>query len=369
MSWLVAVGLLLTVAWACLSFLPAGADGHMPLPYLIALVDFLWIPSGIAAVLAAVNALWWLFAASCVVLAWMLYCDMPYWRNLFHRAAATADTDAETGSTADSGSTADAASAQSINPSVQVMTLNCRYGHADAQAICRAVRERAICVLTLQELSTELIDRLHTAGLDQLLPSRQLGTASTTDNGGFNGVWTSLPTDYHIEKTVDIPAADVPGLAVRIPRSPRHASLGIARNGSNGSNGHDEALSDEARTLLFASAHTKSPMRGCAQWSQGVIGLGAVAETAGHAGATVVMGDLNANLHHPSFRALLRSGYRDANLVQGRGTIRTFPSWLPWPHLELDHILFTAGVDASDVQSFRIAGTDHLALTAALSVG
>lgn len=85
----------------------------------------------------------------------------------------------------------------------------------------------------------------------------------------------------------------------------------------------------------------KSPACG-AQWSRGIIGLAGVNST--RAASTIVMGDLNANLHHPSFRALLRSGLRDATLSQGTGRIPTFPIWSPWPRLELDHIVFSNGL-------------------------
>ena len=40
--------------WAALAWLPAGADLHMPLPYLIALIPFLWIPMAFVAIVAAV---------------------------------------------------------------------------------------------------------------------------------------------------------------------------------------------------------------------------------------------------------------------------------------------------------------------------
>ena len=45
-----------------------------------------------------------------------------------------------------------------------------------------------------------------------------------------------------------------------------------------------------------------------------------------------------------------------------------FPSWLPWPRIILDHVLFTKGLDASDVSSFCVEGSDHLALVATLTL-
>ena len=56
------------------------------------------------------------------------------------------------------------------------------------------------------------------------------------------------------------------------------------------------------------------------------------------------------------------------SLSQGRGPTPTFPRWTPWPRIELDHILATPGVAFRNVESFEIAGTDHLALVATLTV-
>lgn len=116
------------------------------------------------------------------------------------------------------------------------------------------------------------------------------------------------------------------------------------------------------RSLTVASAHPKSPMRGCRQWSAGIRGLSALA---GHADVAV-MGDLNSSIEHPSFRALLAAGLSDASLTQGPAP--TFPSWLTWPRIELDHVLFTRGVRASDVRPLAVAGSDHLALVATLKL-
>ena len=50
------------------------------------------------------------------------------------------------------------------------MTLNCRYGRADANDIIANIRKRGISVLALQEVTDELIARLTEAGLNELLP-------------------------------------------------------------------------------------------------------------------------------------------------------------------------------------------------------
>ena len=123
-------------------------------------------------------------------------------------------------------------------------------------------------------------------------------------------------------------------------------------------------------SMTFVSAHPKSPMRGCADWSAGILGLRelARAKSVSNRNIVVVMGDLNSSTDHPSFRALLKSGFKDASLIQAAGPNLTFPSWLKWPRIELDHVLFTPGLKPSGVKSFEVEGTDHLALTATLAL-
>lgn len=47
--------LLICVLWIALSEMPAGWDGHLPLPYLIALTPLLWIPTLAIATIGAVR--------------------------------------------------------------------------------------------------------------------------------------------------------------------------------------------------------------------------------------------------------------------------------------------------------------------------
>ena len=44
------IALIICVVWIALGEMPAGWDGHLPLPYLIALIPLLWIPTLVYAV-------------------------------------------------------------------------------------------------------------------------------------------------------------------------------------------------------------------------------------------------------------------------------------------------------------------------------
>ncbi len=89
--------------------------------------------------------------------------------------------------------------------------------------------------------------------------------------------------------------------------------------------------------------------------------------TAGR-GAAIVGGDFNATTDFRPFRRLLDTGFADAIEQSGGGLGRTFPanSWLP-PLIGIDHILAYNGWAAESGQ-VRIAGTDHLGVTATINV-
>lgn len=315
--------------WWALRLLPAGSDGHWPLPYLIALVPLLWIPVAVIALAAAAIGLWKIAAIAVVLAVVMVAARVPLHRYRYRRAPrheVSRETHRET--VDDPRCT-----------TLTAMTLNCRFGRADAAAVVAAVRERQVTVLALQELTPELVKALDAAGLSKTLPYRSLGINRTTDNGGFNGIWTSYKPIASPSSAVNIPAADVPSITFQY-------------------------RDNDSTVITSASAHPKSPMRGCRAWSQGIIGLSPLASTE----KTLVLGDLNSGLDHPSFRRLLKAGFHDASLdVTGKPAL-TFPSWVPWPRLELDHALVTNDIDALDADAFMIPGSDHLALAVRLLV-
>jgi hypothetical protein len=309
--------------WWALRLLPAGADGHGPLPYLIAFVRFLWIPTTLILAVAILARQWTAAAIAAALTALIGFFASSWYRNIQDRKAMQNGQN-------------DTTTADGSEPVHTVMTLNCQYGAANPQAIIEAVRSNGVSVLALQELTTNLVDALDNAGLASVLPYRQLGEPKANDNGGFNGLWLRSAPENASDSSVDITAASVPRVVV-------------------------------GGTAIY-SAHTKSPMRGCSEWSQGAINLTATYPTPndGNTCQAVIMGDLNSNLDHPSFRTLIGGGYRDIILSITHAHAASFPRWLLWPRLELDHILVTPGISSSNVRTLIIPDTDHLALLAAL---
>lgn len=435
--------------WLGLCALPAGMEARMPMPYLIALTPFLWVPLVIFAGIGAWQHEWGVVSLLLVAALMTSSQRISYWGTGI-KPQSTQDTSRETGretshtptakdtkqtgnsqKTSDSTTTAATDASQSaqssitpspssatretaretLPPQFAVMTLNCRYGRADADDIVENVRTRGIDVLALQEVSDDLIARLDAAGVGTLLPYRQSGEPKDSDNGGYNVIFSRYEPAAAVPNVVAIPAADVPAITLRLAGEDGGAHTASRFSGDrsadsnddndgNGSDTYGNAAGNDSgvgntdrgavntadsvaastangtaghapeRTVTFCSAHPKSPMRGCADWSAGILGLRAIAgaKVIGDRNIAVVMGDLNSSTDHPSFRALLKGGFKDANLTQGTGPHLTFPSWLRWPRIELDHILFTRGLKPSGVESFVVKDTDHLALVATLSL-
>lgn len=299
--------LIVCLLWLALTELPAGWDGHKPLPYLIALTPMLWIAFA-ALGIAGLCMREWGFAACCAAgLIASLMRKTAYWLN-----------DLKSPNT--------------------------------GEAIARKIAERKAREAQSHIQATQGTPRLDAAGLAELLPYRQLGDPQASDNGGFNGVWLRVEPAQSTPTGVAIPAADVPAVTLQV--SPM-------------------------RDITFASAHPKSPQRGCREWSEGIIGLGALAhpqqnlaapDAPAHETITVILGDLNSSIPHPSFRKLLASGFHDAALDEAKGLHPTYPTWLPWPRIVIDHVIFTDHLHASDVQAVHIDGSDHMALAATLTL-
>ena len=334
--------LALLVLWWALRFLPAGAEGHLPLPYLIALIPFLWIPALLLAVVAVVLGCWPL-AVAAVALAVIVVLRVPLHRLSLRETSRETKRETYRETHPDTSDTTARGYDEQPDAPITVMTLNCRFGRADADAIMDAVRAHDVDVLALQELTADLVGALDAAGIRDVLPHRQLGEDRPTDNGGFNGLWTRLAPVAAASSSAQIPAADVPMIVASPTR-----------------NGQPADAPDSA--IAFASAHTKSPMRGCRAWSQGIVGLGRLALQR----AAVVLGDLNCGIDHPSFRKLLAAGFHDASMSALRKPMVSFPSWLAWPRIELDHVLISGGIDAERVETLTIPGSDHLATVATL---
>ena len=305
----------LIALWMALRFLPAGADWHRPLVELIALIDLLAVPLLAILIWTVVAGAW----PQCLLA--LIELTLVSCQRLLYRLPP-----------------ADRTGQPSSDHGLSVMTLNCRFGRADPEEVVRCVRTYGVEVLALQEVKGKLLESLQDAGLNQHLPYLTQGTASPDDNGGYNAIFSARQPVKASPSALDLPAAAVPLVELKTSSGP----------------------------IRVASVHPKSPQRGATQWG---MGIAALARLTHPPVPTIVMGDCNATLQHPTFRAMLaKSGLHDASLHLKAGSHLTFPSASALPSLiEIDHILTDGDLVPQSMHALRIPGSDHRALVARLT--
>ncbi len=223
---------------------------------------------------------------------------------------------------------------------VRVLTLNTDVGRADATQIVAAVRARAVDVLVLTELTATLVADLHSAGLEAVLQPRFTDLAGGPVAG--IGVWTR-------QQVAD--AGPVTGLTWPAARV---------------------VLRTAAGELTVIACHVSAPVPhfpyvvDTPSWQRDLRTVGEVAGAT--PGRHAVVGDLNATIWNSDFRALLRTGLRDASDVAGSWLNPTWPTWVPTAYAPLDHVLVGAGVGVASSGTVEVAGSDHRAAWADLSL-
>ncbi|PTT62200.1 endonuclease/exonuclease/phosphatase family protein [Arthrobacter sp. HMWF013] len=228
-----------------------------------------------------------------------------------------------------------------------VMSLNAELGQADAGHIVALVRDNNVSLLALQEFTQGLQDRLSAAGLDQLLPQRVSQPSS-----GATG--SALYSRHPMEAVGSVP--DTP---FRIPT----VRLTAEANGT-------------VAVLEVTSVHVFPPVEDhLDQWRSDLAAVGRVAD---RPGARLLAGDFNATYDHAEFRALLARGQgRDGEAaalvdVGAASGSRLVPTW-PMdgqllPGVTIDHLVISRDLDSSGYRVQRVAGTDHAAVMATLSL-
>lgn len=365
------ISLVLLLVWQLLRWLPAGADKLKPLPYVIALLPtapfcagFGLIASAVAAVAArSQNEFYKSYVFLCVVYALLFLISLKSYTPYFSRRLLRIKQEKSPEKSL-------------ISPEksleIRVMTLNCRYGRANASQIIKLAKTHKIDTILLQEVSEKLVKSLEKLGIERDFAHVQLGNTNNHENGGFNAIYTRLSNiKESFGESIKIDAANVPIVtAVACDSS-------LAACDSAGCDAA-EACDSSAENILitFASAHPKSPMRGCDAWSSGIMSLAKIGENHNKSNVknvkkvTIIGGDLNSTPDHPSFRALLKSGFFDASMQIGK-RLKTWPTWQKWPNLALDHVLVKStgcNAIATDQRAIRVDGSDHFALIVCVSL-
>lgn len=222
---------------------------------------------------------------------------------------------------------------------VTVLSVNLYFGEADPARIVELVRNHGVDVLSLQEVTPQLITALDKAGLAKVLPHRAFEIRPNAAGAGIASRYPLRELSLVRETTMSQPSAlvDLPG-ARNMEIVAVHPTIPVGA-------GTASEWQAEIAALPQPTRHRKNPAR-------------------------VLAGDFNATLDHSPLRNLLGSGYEDAAEVTGNGLQPTWPTrGRPFvPGVTIDHVLVSGGIDVRGYRAFPVQGTDHRAVLAHLVV-
>ena len=295
------------------------AQWPTPVVQLLSFMPWLVIPAAAAAVLAVLGRKTW-----AIVVAGGLFALQLFW--LFPL---------------DAGRHVPGPS--SVATELTVMNINSEFGEADAREIVRLVRENGVELLTIQEHSQALEDRLAAEGMGTLLPNRI--SQPSRDAGG-----SAVYSVHTLEPVGEVPDSPfhMPTVRVTVHKQSRTA------------------------VLETTNVHTLPPVD--IQVEQWRSDLRAVGRLANRSGNQLLIGDFNATYDHSEFRQLLDHGAADAKMVDvGMATgSRLLPTWpmegRRLPGIAIDHVVTSPYVESSDYSVHRVTGSDHAAIIATLQV-
>lgn len=329
LSWVVTFGV---IAVMVLRMMPNGLDGKRYIPLIVAFVPWMAVLSAAILLISLISRrrLLSIISVLCLVMQLVWHVGFLYPRVSLSSAARTAVT---------------AATVSVDDRYARLMTLNTRNGQADAAQIVQTVREQHVKVLALQELNSSMISRLNEAGIRELLPYSVVASASPSDNGGVNGLWSAAPMTERTGDLIPIEASSIPAASIDF----------------------------DGTLIRFGSVHPFSPRpSNQGLWDRG---LGAISQLQGDDHTFVLMGDFNATWDHASFRYLLGGRFVDSGENAGEWFHMTYPSnkklfgVIPIPAaVEIDHIVHDRGVVVGDLDAVTIVGSDHKALLGTLEV-
>jgi endonuclease/exonuclease/phosphatase (EEP) superfamily protein YafD len=217
-------------------------------------------------------------------------------------------------------------------PELRVLTANMGFGEGSAESLVALARSTRADVLSVQELTPELVRRLDAAGLGELMPHYVL---AARPRAAGTGLYARVALD---------PAPELGGTTFAMTTASARPSGGPA--------------------VELVAVHPSAPMRGrVARWRRDLEALPPGSATP----LRILAGDFNATLDHAELRRVVGTGYVDAASVVGEGLKPTWPVGrrLP-PPVTIDHVLADERIGVRAVSVHTIPGTDHRAVFAVL---
>lgn len=215
-----------------------------------------------------------------------------------------------------------------------VMQSNLELGGGSAETVVRTAREGGAELLTIEELTPGLLDKLDAAGLADLLPYRY---AAPSGGGQGTGIFSRYPLQD-----------------------------GIKFDGFWLNNLRATMIHPDRGPITVFALHPIPPLLNAGVWAHE---LGRIGELLNEqTGQVVAAGDFNSTYDHAAYRNLLRGRYADSAELIGVGALPTWPTdkfWGRAPIIGIDRVLI-AGGHATAIHSTDIPGTDHRAVIARL---
>jgi endonuclease/exonuclease/phosphatase (EEP) superfamily protein YafD len=218
-----------------------------------------------------------------------------------------------------------------------VLAANVLVGRADTGALATVLERERPDLVSLPEAGPDYRDKL--------LP--------LVAELGYQAWASTAPGTSDGEGVVLLAAARMGALTVTSGREMRHRYL-RATGG---------ALGERS----FFAVHPEAPMgpMRTARWESD---LAHIARWCAESPGPIVAGDFNATADNTAFRAVLRHG-RSAADGTGQGLVGTFPAGVPsWCGIQIDHVLVPAGARTTRFAVLPVAGSDHRAVLAAISL-
>ena len=218
-----------------------------------------------------------------------------------------------------------------------VLAANVLVGRADTGALATVLERERPDLVSLPEAGPDYRDKL--------LP--------LVAELGYQAWASTAPGTSDGEGVVLLAAARMGALTVTSGREMRHRYL-RATGGALG------------RRSFFA-VHPEAPMgpMRTARWESD---LAHIARWCAESPGPIVAGDFNATADNAAFRAVLRR-CRSAADGTGKGLVGTFPAGVPtWCGIQIDHVLVPEDARTTRFAVLPIAGSDHRAVLAGISL-